>query len=145
MKSLPYKVVKDPNSQMAAVKIGDKIITIPYISSFVLKEMNKIGNNYLSTHSRGNMAKETKHAVITVPAYYNDNQRKETKLAASVAGIEVLQILSEPVAAAVASKQLNDAEGNLLVIDVGGGTSDISVLEIEQGVYSSKATTGNTD
>jgi len=143
MKSLPYKVVKDPNSQMAAVKIGDKIITIPYISSFVLKEMNKIGNNYLSTHSRGNMAKETKHAVITVPAYYNDNQRKETKLAASVAGIEVLQILSEPVAAAVASKQLNDAEGNLLVIDIGGGTSDISVLEIEQGVYSSKATTGD--
>merc|ERR1711948_247024 len=89
---------------------------------------------------------EVKHAVITVPAYFNDAQRQSTKDAGSIAGLNVLRIINEPTAAAIAyglDKQ-SSAERNVLIFDLGGGTFDVSLLTIEEGIFEVKATAGNS-
>ncbi|MES1905434.1 MAG: Endoplasmic reticulum chaperone BiP [Paramarteilia canceri] len=135
-----YEVV-ETNQGMAGAKIGSKIMSFSETSSHVLKYLMGQSNNYLSAEAgkKVNIA----GSVITVPAYFHDNHRKATKEAAQLAGINPLHILSEPVAAALASSQLNDMQGHLVVIDIGGGTSDISVLKIDEGIFETEATTGD--
>merc|ERR1719414_159695 len=126
---------------MAAVSVDKKVISIASVSSEILRSIKRNVQKYLDTTDLDKSLPVK--TVVTVPAYFNDNQRKETMTAASLAGLDLIQILSEPVAAAISSKQLNDAEGNLLVVDIGGGTFDISILEVDSGIYTSKATTGD--
>merc|ERR550534_1741597 len=106
------------------------------ISAMVLTKMKETAENYLG--------KDVKHAVITVPAYFNDAQRQATKDAGSIAGLNVLRIINEPTAAAIAYGLDKKAEKNILVYDLGGGTFDVSLLTIDQGVFEVIATSGDT-
>merc|ERR1712054_617175 len=108
------------------------------VSSMVLQKMKKIAEDFLG--------KEVKSAVVTVPAYFNDSQRKATKDAGTIAGLNVLRIINEPTAAAIAyglDKQ-ESKEKNVLIFDLGGGTFDVSLLAIEEGIFEVKATNGHT-
>jgi heat shock 70kDa protein 1/2/6/8 len=108
------------------------------VSSMVLTKMKETAETYLG--------ETVKNAVITVPAYFNDGQRQATKDAGAIAGINVLRIINEPTAAAIAyglDKQ-NDGEKNVLIFDLGGGTFDVSLLSIDNGVFEVKATAGDT-
>merc|ERR1719178_625862 len=106
------------------------------VSSMVLTKMKETAENYLG--------KEVKHAVITVPAYFNDAQRQATKDAGTIAGLEVLRIINEPTAAAIAYGLDKKTEKNILVYDLGGGTFDVSLLTIDNGVFEVVATNGDT-
>jgi len=140
MKHWPFKVVSGPG--------GTPIIEVEYkgetkqfkaeeISSMVLTKMKEIAEAYLG--------KEVKNAVVTVPAYFNDSQRQATKDAGSIAGLNVMRIINEPTAAAIAYglDQKGD-EKNVLIFDLGGGTFDVSLLTIEEGIFEVKATAGDT-
>merc|ERR1712054_222254 len=108
------------------------------VSSMVLQKMKKIAEDFLG--------KEVKSAVVTVPAYFNDSQRQATKDAGTIAGLNVLRIINEPTAAAIAyglDKQ-ESKEKNVLIFDLGGGTFDVSLLAIEEGIFEVKATNGRT-
>merc|ERR1712054_118351 len=108
------------------------------VSSMVLQKMKKIAEDFLG--------KEVKSAVVTVPAYFNDSQRQATKDAGTIAGLNVLRIINEPTAAAIAyglDKQ-ESKEKNVLIFDLGGGTFDVSLLAIEEGIFEVKATNGHT-
>jgi molecular chaperone DnaK len=136
IKLVPYKVVKAANGD-ARVDIRGKVHSPPEISAMVLRKLKEAAEAYLGE-------KVTK-AVITVPAYFNDSQRQATKDAGTVAGLEVLRIINEPTAAALAyglDKKKKDEV--IAVYDLGGGTFDISVLEIGEGVFEVKATNGDT-
>ena len=114
-----------------------KIFTPEQISSMILTKMKDIASNYLG--------KEVKKAVITVPAYFNDSQRSATKDAGQIAGLEVLRIINEPTAAAIAYGLGNDkTEKNVLIFDIGGGTFDVSLVNIDNGIFEVKATAGDT-
>lgn len=102
----------------------------------ILTKMKTIAENYLG--------QEVKHAVVTVPAYFNDAQRKATKDAGVIAGLDVLRIINEPSAAAIAYGLNLKTEKNVLVFDLGGGTFDVSVLEVDNGVFEVQATAGDT-
>ena len=105
----------------------------------ILTKMKNIAENYLG--------QEVKHAVVTVPAYFNDAQRQATRDAGTIAGLEVLRIVNEPSAAAMAyglDKKQKNGELNILVFDLGGGTFDVSVLSIEDGVFEVLSTAGDT-
>merc|ERR1712227_564086 len=104
----------------------------------VLTKMKETAENYLG--------KEVKHAVITVPAYFNDAQRASTKDAGTISGMNVLRIINEPTAAAIAYGLDKQASGerNVLIFDLGGGTFDVSLLTIEDGIFEVKATAGDT-
>ena len=104
----------------------------------VLVKMKEIAENYLS--------KPVKNAVITVPAYFNDSQRQATKDAGAIAGLNVLRIINEPTAAAIAYglDKKSTSEKNVLIFDLGGGTFDVSLLTIEEGIFEVKATNGHT-
>jgi len=104
----------------------------------VLTKMKETASAYLN--------KEVKHAVVTVPAYFNDSQRQATKDAGAIAGLNVLRIINEPTAAAIAYGLDKKAEGerNVLIFDLGGGTFDVSLLAIEDGIFEVKATAGDT-
>ena len=105
----------------------------------ILTKMKNIAENYLG--------QEVKHAVVTVPAYFNDAQRQATKDAGTIAGLEVIRIVNEPSAAAMAyglDKKQKNGELNILVFDLGGGTFDVSVLSIEDGVFEVLSTAGDT-
>src|SRR6185437_11261616 len=115
------KIVEGPNNGVR-VQIRDTIYSIPEISALVLKEMKAIIESYLGF--------EITKAVVTVPAYFNDNQRQATRDAGRIAGLEVLRILDEPTAAALAYGFGKEAEQRIAVFDLGGGTFDISILEI---------------
>src|SRR5580693_3635745 len=135
LKVLPYKVVK--NSDGAAwVEIRDKRYSPPEISAFILQKMKQTAEDYLG--------EKVTEAVITVPAYFNDSQRQATKDAGKIAGLEVLRIINEPTAASLAYGLDKKKDEKIAVFDLGGGTFDVSVLEIGDGVFEVKATNGDT-
>merc|ERR1712165_415872 len=108
------------------------------VSSMVLTKMKETAENYLG--------KEVKHAVITVPAYFNDQQRQSTKDAGVIAGLNVLRIINEPTAAAISYGlgKKSKEEMMVLIFDMGGGTFDVSLLSIDEGIFEVKATAGDT-
>jgi len=134
-KMVPYRVVAGNNGG-AAVNIGGKVYTPPEISAMILQKMKQSAEDYLGE-------KVTK-AVITVPAYFNDSQRQATKDAGVIAGLEVLRIINEPTAAALAYGLDKKKNEKIAVFDLGGGTFDISILEIGDGVFEVKSTNGDT-
>jgi len=134
-KSLPYHLVGG-GDELVRVKIDDKEFAPPEISAQILSTMKKIAEDYLG--------QTVTQAVITVPAYFNDSQRQATKDAGKIAGLEVLRIVNEPTAAALAYGLDSKKTEKIAVYDLGGGTFDISVLEIGDGVFEVKATNGNT-
>ncbi len=133
---MPYKVVNNGNDQ-PRVEIGDRQYTPQEISAMILQKMKKTAEDYLGT--------TVDEAVITVPAYFNDAQRKATKEAGEIAGLKVQRIVNEPTAAALAYG-LDKAQGDkrIAVFDLGGGTFDISILELGDGVFEVKSTNGDT-
>jgi molecular chaperone DnaK len=132
---LPYKVIAADNGD-AWVKSRDKKYSPPEISSAVLIKMKETAEKYLG--------RAVNHAVITVPAYFNDAQRQATKDAGKIAGLEVLRIINEPTAAALAYGMDKKGSKTIAVYDLGGGTFDISILELSDGVFEVKSTNGNT-
>merc|ERR1712123_561705 len=142
MKHWPFKVISVRGKPMLKVeyKTEDKDFTPEEISSMVLTKMKETAESYLGH--------EVKDAVVTVPAYFNDSQRQATKDAGVIAGINVLRIINEPTAAAIAygldKKNSNDKESNVLIFDLGGGTFDVSILAIDGGIFEVKSTAGDT-
>jgi molecular chaperone DnaK len=134
-KRLPYKVVEGPNG-LAAVEIQGKRYTPPEISAMILQKMKQTAEDYLG-HT-------VDKAVITVPAYFNDAQRQATKDAGKIAGLDVVRIINEPTASALAYGLDKKKEEKVAVYDLGGGTYDISVLELAEGVFEVKSTNGDT-
>ncbi len=134
-KLVPYELVEAPNGDVA-VQIGDKKYSPPEISAMILSKLKADAEAYLG--------EEIKQAVITVPAYFNDAQRQATKDAGRIAGLEVLRIVNEPTAASLAYGLDKKSEEVVAVYDLGGGTFDISVMEIGDGVFEVKATNGDT-
>jgi heat shock protein 5 len=138
-KLLPYEVVnKDGKPYIEVIIKGEKKLYSPEeISAMILVKMKKIAEDYLG--------REVKHAVITVPAYFNDSQRQSTKDAGVISGLNVLRIINEPTAAAIAyGLDKKDKERNILVFDLGGGTFDVSLLTIDSGVFEVISTNGDT-
>ena len=132
----PYKVTQGKNESVQ-IKMGDQEHTPPEISAMVLRKLKETAEDYLG--------EEVTQAVITVPAYFNDSQRQATTDAGKIAGLEVLRIINEPTAAALAYGLENQAEEKIAVYDLGGGTFDISILEIGDGVFEVKSTNGDTN
>jgi len=141
VKLWPFKVVAgDEEKPIICVKHKgeEKKFQAEQISSMILTKMKEIAENFLG--------KSVKEAVITVPAYFNDQQRQATKDAGAIAGLDVLRIINEPTAAAIAyglDKQ-SDKVKRILIFDLGGGTFDVSLLAIDEGVFEVKATNGHT-
>jgi len=133
---VPYKVVND-GKNVPSVQIGDRKYTPQELSAMILQKMKKTAEDYLG--------QEIKKAVITVPAYFNDEERNATIEAGKIAGLEVERIINEPTAAALAyGLDKKDTDSKILVFDTGGGTHDVSVLEIGDGVFEVKSTDGDT-
>ena len=138
----PFKVIEGPDDKPLIVvtyKGEEKHFTTEEISSMVLTKMHEIAESYLGT--------TVKKAVVTVPAYFNDSQRKATKDAGAIAGLNVLQILNEPTATAIAygiDKIGNGKSQNVLIFDLGGGTADVSLLTIQDGVFEVKSVSGDS-
>jgi molecular chaperone DnaK len=132
---MPYKIVEGPNNSVR-IAIRDRMLAIPEISALVLKEMKAIAETALG--------REVKKAVVTCPAYFNDNQRQATKDAGRIAGLEVLRIINEPTAAALAYGFGKDINQKICVYDLGGGTFDVSILEIGKDVFEVLSTAGDT-
>src|SRR5919204_170218 len=135
MKMVPYKVVRASNGDVR-IEARDKQYSPPEISAMILQKMKQSAEDYLGE-------KVTK-AVITVPAYFNDSQRQATKDAGKIAGLEVQRIVNEPTAAALAYGLDKKKDETIAVYDFGGGTFDISILEVGEGVVEVKATNGDT-
>ncbi|MGD9330203.1 MAG: molecular chaperone DnaK [Desulfobacterales bacterium] len=135
IKVLPYKMEKAANGDVR-IKLKDKRYSPAEISSFILANIKKTAEDYLG--------EAVTDAVITVPAYFNDSQRQATKDAGKIAGLNVQRIINEPTAASLAYGLDKKAEEKIAVFDLGGGTFDISVLEIGEGVFEVKATNGDT-
>ena len=139
LKYLPYKVV--PKSGKPYIQIqtnqGEKTLSPEEVSAMILVKMKEVAEAYLG--------REVKYAVVTVPAYFNDAQRQATKDAGVIAGLEVLRIINEPTAAAIAyGLDKKSGEKNIIVFDLGGGTFDVSLLTIDNGVFEVVATAGDT-
>jgi molecular chaperone DnaK len=134
-KLVPYKIVAGDNGD-AWVSSHGKNYSPSQVSAFILQKMKETAENYLG--------EKVTQAVITVPAYFNDSQRQATKDAGKIAGLEVLRIINEPTAAALAYGMEKKGSGIIAVYDLGGGTFDISVLEIGDGVFEVKSTNGDT-
>jgi len=134
-KLVPYKIVKGDNGD-AWVEGGGKKYSPSQVSAFILQKMKETAESYLG--------EDVTQAVITVPAYFNDSQRQATKDAGKIAGLEVLRIINEPTAAALAYGLEKKETGTIAVYDLGGGTFDISILEIGDGVFEVKSTNGDT-
>jgi len=132
---VPYKIVSGDNGD-AWVESDGKTYAPSQISAFILQKMKETAEAYLG--------EEVTKAVITVPAYFNDSQRQATKDAGKIAGLEVLRIINEPTAAALAYGMEKKGSGTIAVYDLGGGTFDVSVLEIGDGVFEVKSTNGDT-
>ena len=134
-KMVPYKVTED-SSGNATVDVAGKSYTPPEISAVILQYLKKSAENYLG--------QEVQQAVITVPAYFNDAQRQATKDAGRIAGLDVLRIINEPTAASLAYGLQKKTNEKIAVYDLGGGTFDISILEIGDGVFEVRSTNGDT-
>jgi heat shock protein 1/8 len=142
IKHWPFTVVDNGGKPKIQVefKCENKTFTPEEVSSMVLTKMKETAEAYLG--------KNVKDAVVTVPAYFNDSQRQATKDAGVIAGLNVLRIINEPTAAAIAygldKKKASTTESNVLIFDLGGGTFDVSILTIEDGIFEVKATAGDT-
>ncbi|KAM7469668.1 hypothetical protein LguiA_007851 [Lonicera macranthoides] len=141
MKMLPYKIVDKEGKPYIEVKIKDgevKVFSPEEISAMILGKMKEIAESYLG--------KKIKDAVVTVPAYFNDAQRQATKDAGTIAGLNVVRIINEPTAAAIAYglDKKGEEESKILVFDLGGGTFDVSILSIDDGVFEVLSTSGDT-
>src|SRR5512138_548027 len=134
-KMVPYKVVEAPNGD-ARVSIEGKLYSPPEISAMILQKMKDAAEQHLG--------QKVTQAVITVPAYFNDSQRQATKDAGQIAGLEVMRIVNDPTAAALAYGLDKKKDETIAVYDFGGGTFDISILEVGEGVVEVKATNGDT-
>ena len=135
MGMVPYKIVPGPNGD-AWVEVKGKKYSPSQISAFILTKMKETAESYLG--------QKVEQAVITVPAYFNDAQRQATKDAGRIAGLDVLRIINEPTAAALAYGLDKKGSGKISVYDLGGGTFDISILEVGDGVFEVKSTNGDT-
>ncbi len=134
---VPYEIVPGPNGDARVrVPVTGKVYTPQEISAMILSKLKRDAEAYLG--------EEVKQAVITVPAYFNDSQRQATKDAGQIAGLEVLRIINEPTAAALAYGLDKKQDETILVFDLGGGTFDVSILEVGEGVIEVKATNGDT-
>ncbi len=133
---VPYKVEKDPKSDGIRVVVGDKSYTPPEISAMILQKLKADAEAYLG--------EKITEAVITVPAYFDDTQRQATKDAGRIAGLDVKRIINEPTASALAYGLDKKHDEKIAVYDLGGGTFDISILELGDGVFEVKATNGDT-
>src|SRR2546430_840224 len=135
LKLFPFRI--DPSSKnVIRVKLGGKLFTPPEISAFILRE--------LKNWSEAHFGETVDRAVITVPAYFNDAQRQATKDAGKIAGLEVLRLVNEPTAAALAYGLEKKGEGKIAVLDLGGGTFDVTLMEMGEGVFEVIATAGDT-
>jgi molecular chaperone DnaK len=134
MKIVPYKVIRGENDDVR-VEAGGKEYSPPEISAMILQKLKSDAEDYLGT--------TVTDAVVTVPAYFNDSQRQATKDAGQIAGLNVKRIINEPTAAALAYGLEKQAEQTILVWDLGGGTFDVSILEMGDGVFEVKATSGD--
>jgi molecular chaperone DnaK len=132
---MPYTIVEGPNNSVR-IQVRERDFSLPEISALVLKELKATAESYLG--------REVTKAVVTVPAYFNDNQRQATKDAGRIAGLEVLRILNEPTAAALAYGCGRDVNQRVVVYDLGGGTFDVSILEIGSDVFEVLSTAGDT-
>jgi molecular chaperone DnaK len=132
---VPYKIVEAENGDVC-VEILSRAYSTPEISSFILREIKEFAEEFLG--------EEITQAIITVPAYFDDSQRQATKDAGTIAGLEVLRIINEPTAASLAYGFGKDKNETIAVYDLGGGTFDISVLDIGDGIYEVKSTAGDT-
>jgi molecular chaperone DnaK len=135
MKRVPYKVVKGDHDD-ARIEISGKVYSPPEISAMILTKLKNAAEDFLG--------EKVSKAVITVPAYFNDAQRQATKQAGEIAGLEVVRIINEPTAAALAYGLEKKTDETIAVYDLGGGTFDISVLEVGSGVVEVKSTNGDT-
>ncbi|MBT7789773.1 MAG: Hsp70 family protein, partial [Calditrichaeota bacterium] len=131
----PYQVVSG-EGDLAQVKIDDKTYSPPEISAMILQKMRQSAEDYLG--------EKVTRAVVTVPAYFNDSQRQATKDAGEVAGLTIDRIINEPTAASLAYGMDKKADQKIAVFDLGGGTFDVSILEIGDGVFEVKSTNGDT-
>jgi len=131
---LPFEVT--PHAEVVTIRIGDREVTPPEVSAHVLRALKQ--------RAEAHFGEAVEQAVITVPAYFNDAQRQATKDAGRIAGLEVLRIVNEPTAASLAYGLQKMAEGIIAVYDLGGGTFDISILRVKDGVFEVLATNGNT-
>ncbi len=131
----PYEIAEGPHGDVR-VRAGGQEFSLPEIGAMILQEMRRVAEEYLG--------EPVNEAVITVPAYFNDNQRQATKDAGKIAGLEVLRIINEPTAAALAYGYGKKLDQTIAVYDLGGGTFDISILEISEGVFEVISTAGDT-
>jgi len=136
MKMVSYKIVKASNGDAWVSSTDNKLYSPSQIGAFTLMKMKETAEGYLGT--------AVKNAVVTVPAYFNDSQRQATKDAGQISGLNVLRVINEPTAAALAYGMDKTDDKVIAVFDLGGGTFDISVLEIQKGVFEVKSTNGNT-
>jgi len=139
IKHLPFDVVNKSGKPVVQVTVKgeEKQFSPEEISGMILGKMKQIAEDYLGT--------KVTHAVVTVPAYFNDAQRQATKDAGTIAGLNVLRIVNEPTAAAIAyGLDKSEKEHQIIVYDLGGGTFDVSLLSIENGVFEVQATSGDT-
>ena len=134
-KNVPYTVKEGKNGE-AVIQVGDRTYTPPEISAMILQKMKETAESYLG--------EKVTEAVVTVPAYFNDSQRQATKDAGRIAGLDVKRIINEPTAAALAYGLDKKKDEKISVFDLGGGTYDISVLELGDGVFEVKSTNGDT-
>jgi molecular chaperone DnaK len=135
IETMPYRIVEGPHDDVRIV-LRDQVFSVPEISAYILQEMKMIAEEYLG--------EEVQKAVVTVPAYFNDGQRQATKDSGRVAGLDVIRIINEPTAAALAYGFGRNVERKVAVYDLGGGTFDISILEIGNGVFEVISTAGDT-
>ncbi|MBI2462063.1 MAG: Fe-S protein assembly chaperone HscA [Candidatus Rokubacteria bacterium] len=134
LRYFPFRV--SPSQEVVRIRIGERELTPPEISALILRELKQ--------WAKAHLGREVEKAVITVPAYFNDSQRQATKDAGRLAGLEVMRIVNEPTAACLAYGLQRKKEGIIAVYDLGGGTFDISILKVKEGIFEVLATNGNT-
>src|SRR5215468_8407605 len=134
LRYFPFDVT--PSQEIVRIRIGDRELTPPEVSALILRE--------LRTRAERHLGRQVEKAVITVPAYFNDAQRQATKDAGRIAGLDVLRNVNEPTAAALAYGLDKRREGTIAVYDFGGGTFDISILKLNEGIFEVLSTSGDT-
>src|SRR5690554_2262863 len=135
IETCPYEIVQGPHEDVR-IKLRDKEYSLPELSSIVLQEMKLVAQEFLG--------EEPTKAVVTVPAYFNDNQRTATRDAGRIAGLDIVRIINEPTAAALAYGFGKNLDATVAIYDLGGGTFDISILDIHEGVFDVLSTAGDT-